>query len=156
MPYKDPAARRANVHRKEHNREYMKAWRAANPEYMKQYREKRRGDPDYKASRRAYAIAKYHTEEGRASRRRYALQKHYGLSETDYLDMLTKQDHCCAICAVKAGTGKLGKLHVDHDHDTGIVRSLLCFHCNQALGKLKDDPKLVDKAAAYLRKHGRA
>lgn len=40
--------------------------------------------------------------------------------------------------------------HVDHCHETGRVRGVLCFNCNSAIGKLGDDPDIVRRAAAYL------
>jgi len=42
---------------------------------------------------------------------------------------------------------------VDHNHETGNVREILCFNCNHALGIFKDSPSLVHKAYEYLRKH---
>jgi DNA-directed RNA polymerase subunit RPC12/RpoP len=77
------------------------------------------------------------------------------LTEQDFLKMLAEQNYRCAICGAEGTSEKWGRLHVDHDHDTGKVRALLCVNCNHGLGKLKDDPKLLDMAAAYLRKHGR-
>jgi len=41
-------------------------------------------------------------------------------------------------------------VHVDHCHQTGRVRGVLCFNCNSAIGKLGDDPDAVRRAAAYL------
>ncbi|WP_427925502.1 endonuclease domain-containing protein [Streptomyces sp. cg40] len=41
-------------------------------------------------------------------------------------------------------------VHVDHCHETGRVRCVLCFNCNSAIGKLGDDPDAVRRAAAYL------
>ncbi|MFE5188252.1 endonuclease VII domain-containing protein [Streptomyces sp. NPDC056628] len=40
-------------------------------------------------------------------------------------------------------------VHVDHCHETGRVRGVLCFNCNSAIGKLGDDPDAVRRAAAY-------
>lgn len=42
-------------------------------------------------------------------------------------------------------------LHLDHDHKTGLARGWLCTCCNTAIGKLRDDPKLCEAAARYLR-----
>jgi len=43
--------------------------------------------------------------------------------------------------------------HVDHDHDTGMVRGILCYHCNMAIGLLMDDPDIAKKATEYLTKY---
>lgn len=50
----------------------------------------------------------------------------------------------CVIC------GDAGKLVVDHNHQTGEVRGLLCNHCNRGLGHFRDDPLLLEFAAQYL------
>lgn len=75
----------------------------------------------------------------------------YGLSLSDYDELLESQGGCCAICGTKQPTGK-GRFHVDHDHDTGNIRGLLCSKCNQALGLLQDNSSIVMKAACYLKK----
>jgi hypothetical protein len=86
------------------------------------------------------------------------LKHWFGISIDDYNQILKDQDSKCAICG-EAETwfikrwNKLACLAVDHDHNTGEVRALLCRRCNQALGKFNDDPELFDKAAAYLRDH---
>jgi len=63
------------------------------------------------------------------------------------------QDGRCAIC------GRLpfpqSRLSADHDHESSKPRGLLCAACNSALGLFRDNPALLDKAAAYLRKYGR-
>jgi len=46
--------------------------------------------------------------------------------------------------------GNASAVHVDHCHETGRVRGVLCFNCNSAIGKLGDDPDAVRRAAAYL------
>jgi hypothetical protein len=50
----------------------------------------------------------------------------------------------CVIC------GDTGALVVDHDHQTGKVRGMLCNHCNRGLGHFRDDPMLLEFAAQYL------
>lgn len=85
--------------------------------------------------------------------RKYWLANNYGLTEQDYQDMLTKQNGCCAICGVTEPTGKWKVFAVDHCHETGNVRELLCNECNRGMGLLRDSPDLLRKAAAYLEKH---
>ena len=58
--------------------------------------------------------------------------------------MFEEQEGKCAIC------DSTGKLVVDHNHDTGDVRSLLCNSCNSGIGFLKDSPAIVMKAYSYL------
>lgn len=57
----------------------------------------------------------------------------------------------CAICGAKEGGGRHGQLHIDHCHKTGKIRGALCDACNLGLGKFRDDPGLLLKAAEYLR-----
>lgn len=62
--------------------------------------------------------------------------------------LLRLQRDVCAICKEKCKTGK--NLAVDHDHDQGNVRGLLCARCNMILGSVKDDPDLLRDMARYL------
>jgi hypothetical protein len=78
---------------------------------------------------------------------RYNLKK-YGISLADFKGILAAQDGCCAICHSDK-SGRRG-WHVDHDHQSGVVRGLLCHFCNTAIGSLKDDPELLRAAALYL------
>ncbi|SFF46060.1 Recombination endonuclease VII [Blastococcus tunisiensis] len=61
--------------------------------------------------------------------------------------MLRDQDGLCAICRVAPA------VHVDHDHETGAVRALLCFNCNGGLGQFRDDPDVLRAAADYVAFH---
>ena len=91
-------------------------------------------------------------------RRELMLQNQYGITEADYKTKLSEQKYKCVICEKEHDItvkNNKGILVVDHDHDTGVVRDLLCHSCNMGLGKFSDNPQLLDKAAEYLRKHGR-
>jgi hypothetical protein len=87
------------------------------------------------------------------SRRRsdYALRTNYGISRADYDAMHDAQGGLCAICRRSpVGRGKVDILVVDHCHETGEVRGLLCGNCNIGIGLLDDDPQVIRKAAEYL------
>lgn len=78
----------------------------------------------------------------------------YRLSREAYLAMVEAQGGLCAICQqVPPGEGRMATLRVDHDHDTGVVRELLCHKCNAGLGMFRDDARLLARAAAYLASH---
>lgn len=62
--------------------------------------------------------------------------------------MCAEQGGVCAICGRRPREGT--HLHVDHDHETGRVRGLLCFSCNVAVGQLQHDPTRIVRAADYL------
>ncbi|MFF3939503.1 endonuclease VII domain-containing protein [Streptomyces phaeofaciens] len=76
--------------------------------------------------------------------RRDHLRRRYGLSLAERDAMVASQMGLCVICL------KAPAVHVDHCHETGRVRGVLCFNCNSAIGKLGDDPDAVRRAAAYL------
>lgn len=76
------------------------------------------------------------------------LRRTFGLSLDEYERILRDQSGRCKICgrAPRKGTS----LHVDHDHETGEVRGLLCFRCNGGLGQFAEDPERLLVAAEYL------
>ena len=83
-------------------------------------------------------------------------QKRYGVSLEWYNERLAEQDGKCAICRFPETTkirGKLIRLAVDHCHDTGKARALLCKECNGALGQLHHDPVRIAAALAYVEHH---
>jgi len=77
------------------------------------------------------------------------LKKAYGIGYAEYLTMLEAQNNACAICGTK-DTGNRKAFHVDHCHDTGKIRGLLCGNCNSGIGNLRDDINLLQRAIAYL------
>lgn len=84
--------------------------------------------------------------------RKRRLMRDFGMTVEDYDKLLAKQGGGCAICKVQINVaGK--RLAVDHDHQTGVVRGILCDLCNTALGKFRDDPGLLVKAIAYLERY---
>jgi DNA-directed RNA polymerase subunit M/transcription elongation factor TFIIS len=82
----------------------------------------------------------------------------YGLSMGEYAAMREAQNGLCAICGGAETSyrgSRLRSLSVDHDHETGALRGLLCNRCNRALGGFEDSSDLLRAAAAYLDSHKR-
>lgn len=77
------------------------------------------------------------------------LQK-YGITIEEYEALYEAQDGLCAICGETPESDRWNRLAVDHCHETGQVRGLLCGSCNRALGSFKDDPEIMQRAIAYL------
>lgn len=77
--------------------------------------------------------------------------REYGLTIEDYNKLLEIQNNVCAICSNKCITGR--KLAIDHNHETGLIRGLLCTNCNQGIGKFKENIKYFYKAIEYLKFH---
>lgn len=82
-------------------------------------------------------------------KRRDVLRKKYGMTLESYEALLIAQDSKCAICKLDVKDHRRA-LNVDHCHETGRVRGLLCDDCNIALGKFKDDISSLLRAAEYL------
>ena len=108
--------------------EYQRQWRKLNPDYDKKNRNHEKV-------------------------RENAWRRRYGITREDYEQMLKSQEGACAICR----TNKVGRnhtyFHVDHDHETGKIRGLLCDLCNRGLGYFKDDFKILYSATIYLKNH---
>jgi hypothetical protein len=89
--------------------------------------------------------------------RHYGLKRYYGISVNDYAKMYHKQDGKCAIChqpeTNKDRHGNIRVLAVDHCHETGAVRELLCYCCNSMLGQARDKVEVLLAGAEYLKKH---
>lgn len=86
-----------------------------------------------------------------AKHRQYA----YGITSEQYEEMRRLQNYECAICFASERSQRHGRLSIDHDHNTGKVRGLLCSACNGALGLFFDNPDLLKFAIEYLVKNGR-
>lgn len=83
-------------------------------------------------------------EAARALDRRKALKKNYGLTPEQVDQMTADQGGRCAICT------KETDLLIDHCHETGEVRALLCVTCNTMIGWIENNPGVLDNARAYL------
>lgn len=93
--------------------------------------------------------------EAQSARARGLWQQHrglrkYGLTLDDYDSLLISQGGTCATCPTRPEENPRGRLFVDHDHTTGVVRGLLCSRCNLALGYVKDDVNILRSLINYL------
>lgn len=86
----------------------------------------------------------------KASRKHYYM-KLYGLTEEDVAAMYEEQCGLCALCILP-----MKKMCVDHCHDTGKVRGLLCGSCNTGLGMFKDNTEVMKRGIAYVKSCGRS
>lgn len=110
---------------------------------------------EYREQRREYA-KQYRLKHPKKSKCQ-CLRKDYNITLEEYEVILEKQNGTCDICdkeetATKRGTKEPRMLAVDHCHETGKVRGLLCSKCNTALGSFKDSKELLRKAIQYLTK----
>lgn len=84
------------------------------------------------------------------------LKRKYGITIQDYEMMSMNQLNLCAICQKpetrKVSGKQVSRLAVDHCHKTGVVRGLLCFKCNCAIGKMEDSVENLRRAIEYLEK----
>lgn len=95
---------------------------------------------------RCYSNARY-ARNGKPWHNR-RLRSNFGLTSAEYDAMLSEQGGVCRLCG---GTNTDGRrLAVDHNHETGAIRGLLCGNCNRAIGLLRDSADLLRKAADYL------
>ena len=83
------------------------------------------------------------------SAKRAQLKHHYGITLEQYEELLEEQDGKCKICGHEPQEGERA-LDVDHCHDEGHIRGILCSSCNAGLGHFQDRPDLLLKAIEYL------
>ncbi len=84
--------------------------------------------------------------------RRRDLMRNHGLTQEQYDAFLLEQNGVCRVCGK---TDPSRRLAVDHDHETGKIRGLLCLRCNRAIGLLRDSSAVCRALAEYLERHGR-
>ena len=161
---------------KEQQREWAKEWDAKNPEKRKAIRTKyqQANQEAINAKRRAYRAANREKLDAykrqwekdnpeilsmqRARKRikdmnvrqNIQLRHHYDITLDAYNEVLAAQGGVCVICQEFNVTERSNRLVVDHDHESGVLRGLLCHRCNCGLGYFKDNVALVSRAIAYL------
>lgn len=100
------------------------------------------------------ANARAHTPKNKkiAAHRRSHMKTTYELTELEYQTLMTEQDGKCAICLDEFGDRK--DVMIDHNHETGKVRGLLCRSCNTGLGFFKDSELILFFAQKYIHRDG--
>lgn len=130
--------------------EYQKQWIKDNPDKYKDIT-KRCYDNNRDAilkQQREYRL----TPKGNSNLKNSQLKLKFDITIDDYNQMLKKQGECCAGCKRHKSEFKRA-LAVDHNHDTGKIRGLLCYKCNSAIGYLKEDVATLDRLKEYLLKY---
>jgi hypothetical protein len=79
------------------------------------------------------------------------MKRVYGISLEEYDAMLVEQQGVCYVCNCPDRGGK--RLAVDHNHNTGAVRKLLCTNCNTVLGLINEDIIIMNKLINYIEEH---
>jgi len=110
---------------------------------------------DDRVSRYKKCVSRWKRENQNADKKiDWNMKSMYGIGLREYNKMHLAQEDKCAICGSEdVGRKDVIRFAIDHCHETGKIRGLLCAHCNKALGCMKDNPDLLRKAADYLEMH---
>lgn len=147
------------------NAAYMRGWNAANPEKVKAANRKkaltgklkeayrrRVSTPEGRKKMNEDSIAYYHANWEKKQDQKWA--RKYGVTWQEINEMRQRP---CEICGKHVPRskqpGSKGGMVIDHCHKTNKIRGPLCPPCNSAIGFLRDDPSLMEAAAAYVRRH---
>ena len=139
------------------------AWKKKHPDKVREYARRSYHKDIEKGRAKASKWARNNREKvletGRRSREKLREKRkitmrlrQYGLTDEAYRAMLQSQGNCCAICQKPFGPQKASLPHVDHDHNTGVVRGVLCGQCNVGLGALGDSLNRLLVVVDYLLK----
>jgi len=138
MSYKD----------KNKEREYQKIYKQTHPEIIdriqKKYTETHRKEIN--------ARSNLYSHNHRKQKKENELKRRYGLSITEYNNLLLSQDNRCAICGQFLDLTNPRDICIDHNHQTGVIRGILCHKCNLAIGLLRDNPEYTNNATIYLKR----
>lgn len=146
---------------------YKPAWRAEHPEkelaYDRKYK-KQNAEMLREKSKKSYYKDHEQSKAKIRERNKAAYQRDpkafrasrlksvYGISLNKYEEMVQQQEGKCAICKKRQSEEKR-RLSIDHCHNTGQIRDLLCSRCNLGIGYFRDDPDLLIEAACYITRH---
>lgn len=118
-----------------------------NKDAIKEYRKYWYSKNKDKISEKNRLWRKENVDRVRKQKRSY----NYKIDQSKFDDIMSKQNGSCAICGGGQTRRNTQTLSVDHCHKSGVIRGLLCQHCNSTLGMARDNPETLESAAAYLR-----
>lgn len=120
------------------------------PRTVENFYSHNRDNPWKARCRSCIAIGRYEPAETREPKQFAARCARYGVTPEWFAEQLQRQGNVCAICRQKPDNGRYRDFVIDHNHETGEVRGLLCSNCNQGLGLFADDTTRISRAQSYL------
>ncbi len=102
--------------------------------------------PDREHMGKGYCAACYHKNIGKY----HGHRRLYGIDRDAFDGLWEDNQGRCGVC-FRSFNGTTVRYAVDHDHETGTVRGLLCRNCNTALGMMRDDVAVAEGAYRYLK-----
>jgi hypothetical protein len=129
---------------------YEKRWREENRERVNQSAREyyAKNIETKKEKNQLYRLS--HRQEEKDRQRKNHLRRKYGITEIDYLALLVDQDYQCKICGSKTPGGRGKYFHVDHHHDDGDIRGLLCSRCNHVIGLIEENVDIALGIINYI------
>lgn len=116
-----------------------------------QQRQRDARGPRHREYDKEYNRAWRRTPRGRRLSKDKSLRNNYGMTLEQYEQMLTSQDNSCATCKTKDPGGPHKIFQVDHDHETGAIRGLLCYRCNHGISCFRESVEIIEAVVDYLR-----
>jgi hypothetical protein len=146
--------------RRAKDRERTAKYRRENPEKVKEIQKRSqdriRDDPERLSKLRGWQTQ--YREQNRRALSDGERHRKFGITPEGYSELLKSQNGTCAICKQPETATRLGKvkaLAVDHCHQSGAIRGLLCADCNTGIGKLRENTSIFLSAIRYLDYHSR-
>ena len=128
-------------HKREYDRKRYQRLKSENPNFLNEIAEKRRKERalnphPHRENTKRWKLA--HPQRVIDMNRDWCYRKKYGITLKQYNEILTKQNGVCLLCGNKTAYKNKGRnLFVDHDHETGKIRGLLCSRCNTVIGQIE-------------------
>lgn len=114
---------------------------------------KRQGKSIFCSKECYFKYRKENSKDSKELNRLYQKKHKYNLTPKEYQQLILESNNRCAICNSEFDTTKQNGMNVDHSHETGKVRGLLCHNCNALLGHAHDNIEILKKAIKYLEKY---